>query len=107
MDEKGFVEFDTEANVVELGDAAEDLDIYLEVTDEYDLPWSAYYQGLAGISAVLVALSWASVFPFVAISNQGWVAFVIISLTMFALAHTVVTHFMRLGRDGKPPRLKP
>ena len=103
MDEKGIVRFDTGDGVVELDEAAEDLDIYLEVTDGYDLPWSAYYLGLAGISAVLVALSWAGIAPFASIPNEGWVVFVITTLTLFAAAHTVVTHFMRLGCDGEPP----
>jgi hypothetical protein len=106
MEEKGVVEFDTGESVVELGDAASDIDIYLEVTDQYEFPWSAYYLGFAGISALLVSLSWAGVPLFASVSNQGWIAFMLTALTLFAFGHTVYTHIMRLGESGAPPDMK-
>lgn len=106
MDEKQVVNFDDRAGVVELGEAAKEVDVYMEVTGEHDVPWSLFYLGLAGIGAALVVLSWAGVAPFAGISNAGWVAFLLTALTLSALAHTVLTRRMRLGRDGPPPELR-
>jgi len=103
MDEKGIVEFDERAGVVELGDDASEVDIYLEVTDRYDVPWSLYYLGLTGVGTALAALSWAGVGPFGGVSDAGLVAFVLTALGLSALAHTAITRKMRLGREGPPP----
>ena len=103
MDEKGIVEFEQDGGVVELGEAAEDVDVYIEVTEAYDLPWSFYYLGLASIGTVLVTLSWLGFAPFAAVPNAGWVAFLLTTLTLSAVAHTALTREMRLGRDGDPP----
>ncbi len=105
LDEKEIISFDPCECVVELDEAATDVDIYLEVTNRYDVPWSMYYLGLAGVSILCVGLSWVGIAPFAKITYQGWIAFILTALLLFALAHTVVTHFMRLGREGKPPEL--
>lgn len=103
MDEKGVVDFEQEEGVIELGEAAEDVDVYMEVTDEYDLPWSFYYLGLGCIGTVLVTLSWLGFEPFAAVPDTGWVAFVLTALLLSASVHTSLTRKMRLGRDGEPP----
>jgi len=106
MEERGIVEFDDNEGVIQLGEAAEDLDIYLEVTEGRDPPWSVYYLGLAGICAALVVLSWAGVAPLASIPNGAWIAFVLTTLTVFAVTHTVLTRNMRLGSEGVPPKKK-
>ncbi len=103
MDEKGIVRFERDGGVVELGETAEDIDIYMEITEQYDLPWSFYYLALASIGTVLVTLSWLGFPPFAAVPDAGWVAFVLTTLTLSAVAHTALTRKMRLGRDGDPP----
>ena len=103
MDETGIVAFDQRAGVVELGERAEEVDIYLEVTERYDVPWSLYYLGLTGVGTALAALSWAGVGPFAGVSDAGLVAFVLTALGLSALAHTAITRKMRLGREGPPP----
>ena len=106
MDEKGIVDFDEQTGLVELDEAVEDVDIYLEVTEKHDLPWSVYYLGLAAISSIFVTLSWSGVPPFRHIPNAGWVVFLLTTLALFALAHIVLTRRMRVGGDGKPPEMK-
>jgi hypothetical protein len=106
LDEKGVVEFDTDAGEVALGEAADDIDIYLEITEGRDLPWSAYYLGLAGVSALLVGLSWVGIPPFASVPDQGWLVFSVVTLSIFALAHTIVTRRMRLGSGSSPPELR-
>jgi hypothetical protein len=103
MDEKGVVNFEQDGGVIELGEAAEDVDVYMEVTEEYDIPWSFYYLGLGCIGTTLVTLSWLGFAPFAAVPNAGWVAFVLTALLLSASAHTALTRKMRLGCDGVPP----
>ena len=103
LEEKGIVDVDERSGTVALGAAAEDVDVYMEVTEKYDFPWSFYYLGLAGIGAVLVSLSWLGVPPVATVPDAGWVAFLLTTLTVSALAHTVLVSRMRLGREGPPP----
>ena len=106
MDETGVVEFDDRAGEVELTDAAEELDIYLEVVDRYDIPWSFYYIGFSAIGTILVTLSWLDVAPFGAIPAAGWTVFLLAALLVSSLSHYVLTRRMRLGRGDTPPEVK-
>jgi hypothetical protein len=103
MDKKGVVNFEQEQGIIELGEAAEDVDVYMEVTKRFDLPWSFYYLALGCIGTVLVTLSWLGFEPFATVPDAGWVAFVLTALLVSASVHTTLTRKMRLGRDGKPP----
>lgn len=107
MDEKGIVDFDEQTGLIELDEAIESVDIYLEVTEKYDLPWSVYYFGLAAISSILVTLSWVGVAPFHSIPNAGWVVFLLTTLGLFSVAHIAFTRRMRVGTDDKPPEIEP
>lgn len=103
MDGMGVVEFDDRAGVVELGPAAEDLDVYLEVVQGRDIPWSLFYVGLATLNLAMLAAVGLGVPLLTAIPDIGWAAF---SATMFlfaGLCHYVVNRReMRLGTDGAP-----
>lgn len=103
MHEKNIVNFDDRGGVVELGEGAQDVDIYMEVTDKYDVPWSYYYLGLTGIGTVLFSMSWLGFPPFASLPDAGWVAFLLTALALSAIAHTILTRRMRVGNEGKPP----
>jgi hypothetical protein len=103
MDEKGIVEFDDRAGTVELGAAAADLDVYMEVTEGRDPPWSVYYVGLAAVGLAGVGGSWLGAPALAGVSNAAWIAFLLVSFGLLSLAHTAVTRRMRIGSDGAPP----
>ena len=105
MDETGVVEFDRRAGEVHITDAAQELDIYLEVVDEYDIPWSFYYIGFSAIGTVLVVLSALDIGPFGAIPYAGWTMFLLAALFVSSLSHFVLTRRNRLGTGGSPPEV--
>jgi len=105
MDETGAVEFDQRAGEVELTDAAEELDLYLEVVDRYDIPWSFYYIAFSAVGAILVTFSWLHIGPFGTVPYAGWTVFLLVSLFVSALSHYVLTRRMRLGAGETPPEV--
>ncbi|WP_324663586.1 DUF7344 domain-containing protein [Haloarcula sediminis] len=105
MDETGIIEFDQRAGEVSITDAAQDLDIYLEVVDTYDIPWSFYYIGFSAIGTILVTLSWLDIAPFAAIPYVGWTVFLLAALLVSSVSHYVLTRRNRLGTGESPPEV--
>ena len=104
LDDKQVVEFDERAGEVELTEHADDLDVYLEVIESDDVPWSQYYLGLTAVNAILVAGAVVDLSPLTLVPDIGWAVFV---LTTFALSAALHTYYglseMRLGESGDPP----
>jgi hypothetical protein len=48
----------------------------------------------------------AGMAPFDAVPGTGWAVFLVTSLLVSALAHTVLTHRMRLGSGDAPPEVR-
>ena len=103
MDGLGLVDYDDDAGTVALGDAIEDLDIYLEIVPESDVPWSTYYVGLAVANLVVIGLAWFDVTPFSAVPDLGWAVFVLVTFGASAFVQTLSARRMRLGDEGPPP----
>lgn len=106
MDEQGIVTYDDRAGEVELTNHGDELDVYLEVVDGRDIPWSQYYLGLSAVNAALIVAVGADVWPMTLLPDLAWGAFVVTTLLVSALAHTVHDSSMRLGTDDKPPELR-
>lgn len=106
MDEAELLEYDRRAGTVELTERADDLDLYMEVINSYDIPWSLYYVGLSVIGIVMIGAGSVGVPPFDAVPGTGWAVFLVTSLLFSALAHTVLTRRMRLGSDDAPPEVR-
>jgi len=106
LDDLGVVEFDSGTGTVTLTDRAAALDIYLDVVDGYDVPWSVYYLGLAVVSGLFASLAWVGVPPFAAVSFAGWTAFVVVALTVSSTVHLLQARGMRLGADTEPPEVQ-
>jgi hypothetical protein len=106
MAKMGAVEFDERAGEIELGPAAEELDIYLEVVRGRDIPWSQLYLGLGVVNLALLAAVAVDTVPLTLIPDIGWAAF---SATMFlvtALCHYVLNRReMLLGNNETPPEV--
>ncbi|WP_236044762.1 DUF7344 domain-containing protein [Haloarcula nitratireducens] len=105
MDDTGVVDFDRRAGEVTLTDAAADLDIYLEVVDRYDVPWSSYYLGFTLFGTALVSLSWLELAPFAAVPFAGWTVFLLGVFLVSSVSHFLLSRRMRLGVDEKPPEV--
>jgi hypothetical protein len=104
MDDSGVVDFDDREGVIEPGPAADDLDIYLEVVQGNEIPWSVYYAALALLNAGIVALAMLGVPPLTTLSPDGVAVFVVTTFLVTACAHVYITHTeMRLGQSTQPP----
>jgi len=103
MDEMDVVEFDEREGAVAIGPAAEDLDIYLEVVQGRDIPWSLFYLLLGVVNAVIVGAAALGTPVLAAIPTSGWSVFVVTTFLVTSLAHVYLTRTeMRLG-EGDPP----
>lgn len=52
LDSLNIIRYDDTAKTVELGDHAQELDVYLEVVEHGDLSWSEYYLGVVVLGLV-------------------------------------------------------
>jgi hypothetical protein len=103
LDEAAVVTFDHQHGVVEVGPAAADLDIYLEVVERRDVPWSVFYLGLTLLNLLVFSASVLGLSPLVGVPGVGVAVFVVTTYLVAALAHVYVTRSeMRLGAGEKP-----
>lgn len=108
MDDLGVVAFDDREGVATLTDTAEQLDIYFEVVDKRDIPWSAFYLLLVVVNAGILALGVLGVTPFGTIPDIGWAVFVLTTFFIASVSHLYVTRTeMRLGEQDSPPDVSP
>ena len=107
MDDKGVVEFDDREGVIELTPAAEQMDVYLEVVEGNDVPWSQYYLGLAAVNLGLLVAAMAGTYPLRLVPDGGWGLFVVTTFLISALVHTYYSRTeMRLGDAETPPEVE-
>ena len=106
MEKLDLVIFDQRDAEVELTEAAADVDLYLEVVGERDVPWSLYYLGVGGLAGG-VMLGHALDLPLLAgLGDIDLAVFTVIAIATMALIHTYYTRRMRLGTDGQPPEVE-
>lgn len=104
--EKGVVEYDDEANVVEPTAALADLDIYIEVLRGREIPWSQYYLGIAGLSIALLLAVATGVPGFALLEPIDVSAFTVTAFGVSAAIHYYYGERARLGNEEKPPELR-
>ncbi len=105
LDETGLVEFNRTKGVVEPTQAIDNVDVYLDVVEGTEIPWSEYYIGLSSVAASLLAAVWIGAWPFVLLSDLAWTLAIVVAFAFSALAHKYYTAQMKIGRNEKPPEL--
>jgi DNA-binding transcriptional ArsR family regulator len=103
LDDAGIVDYDRDRGTVALDDAAHELEVYMEIVPEKELPWSVYYLGLAAFSLVLVPFFWLDVFPFAGVPDVALAALVAVAFAVSAALQTYYSGDGRLGTAGPPP----
>lgn len=103
LDDAGIVNFDKRAGTVEPTESLRNIDIYAEIVEEGEFPWSQYYLGLSTITLALMAAVWANVYPLAALPDIAWGIFCAVSFTVSAIVHVVMTRKMKLGGKPEPP----
>ncbi|WP_323674399.1 hypothetical protein [Halorubellus sp. PRR65] len=104
LDDTGLVE--TERREVELTERAAELDVYLELVDGRDIPWSEYYLGIGALGAAVTAVTALNVGPFAGIPDVGAGLFLSVTLLVSACANHYYQGANRLGEREKPPELR-
>jgi len=106
LDRNRVVEYDDRRGSVELTGNATDLDVYLDVVEAGDVPWSLYYVGLSGLSLALLGVVALGIYPLTLVPGLVWGVFVAALFGMSALAHAYHDRRMHLGAEGPPPDLR-
>jgi Fe2+ or Zn2+ uptake regulation protein len=107
MEDQQVVEFDRRDGTVHLSERAGDLDVYLEVVEGDDIPWSQYYLGLGAVNLALLTAALVNAYPFALIPIGSLAVFSITTFLVSAIVHTYISHSeMRLGREDRPPELE-
>jgi len=101
LDRAGMVDFDD--RTVELTDNISELEIYLDVVPKNSIPWSTYYLGLAALASIVIAGLWLEWIPTETVPELGWATLVVALFAASAIAHTVQSRQLRLGKMDKPP----
>lgn len=105
MDRAGIVEYDKNRGTIEPTAALEDVDVYMDVVEGKEIPWSEYYLGLSGVAIAIVAAVWMGVWPFVLLPELAWTLAIVVAFTFSAIAHKYYTAEMKVGHATKPPEL--
>jgi len=106
LEDNGVIEYDAEANIVEPTAALNDLDIYVEVLQGREIPWSQYYLGLAGLAGAALLAVEVGVPGFTALGPLSVAVFTVTAFLVSSLAHYYYGEHGRLGSEKKPPELR-
>jgi hypothetical protein len=104
LEDTGLVNY--HRGTAELTDRADELDVYLEVVSDRDIPWSRYYLALGAVCTALVAAAWIGAPGIAALSGNGVAAFVSVAFTVSATAHVLTQRQDRVGRTAVPPEVQ-
>ncbi|MFB6107527.1 MAG: hypothetical protein ABEJ82_01640 [Haloplanus sp.] len=103
LERTGMVTFDPESGRVEPTGAVDDIDIYLEIVNADEIPWSQYYLFVAVIGCGLLAALWVGLPPFANVSTLVWMTLVVGLFAASALVHGYVS--TRLDGPVEPPEI--
>lgn len=76
LNDADIVDYDRDRGTVALGEAAWELDVYMEAVPTKGVSCSVYSLGLAALSLLLVPFVWLDVFPFAGVPDVALAAFV-------------------------------
>lgn len=107
MDRAGVVRYDPDRGTVELTDAIDAFDIYLDVVPTSDLNWGEFYLGLGAIGTALGAVVWLEVFPFALLPPSGHLCLFGLTVLLVGVVHTYQRRRARVGDGDLPPELTP
>ncbi|RLM71363.1 hypothetical protein DVK05_01500 [Halorubrum sp. Atlit-8R] len=106
MDDAGVVEFNKDRGIVEPTPALQNVDLYMDVVEGKEIPWSDYYLGLSGVAAALTGAVWLDAWPFVLLPDMAWAVAIVVAFAFSAVVHKYYTAEMRVGEPGEPPELR-
>ena len=102
LDEAGIVDYDRDEGTVTLADRATDLDVYLELVGQQDIPWCDFYLGLSAVASLFVVAAWLGVYPFTALPDLLLAGGVVGLFALFAGIHSRRARRNHVGGDDAP-----
>jgi len=105
MDEAGVVVFNKDRGVVEPTPALQNVDLYMDVVEGKEIPWSTYYLGLSGVAAALTGAVWLGAWPFTVLPDMAWTVAIVVAFAFSAITHKYYTAEMKVGEPDEPPEL--
>ncbi|WP_435072865.1 DUF7344 domain-containing protein [Halorubrum sp. HHNYT27] len=105
MDDVGVVEFNKARGVIEPTPALQNVDLYMDVVEGREIPWSTYYLGLSGVTVALTGAVWLEAWPFVLLPDMAWTVAIVVAFAFSAITHKYYTAEMKVGESEDPPGL--
>ena len=105
MDDAGVVDFDKDRGTIEPTPALTDVDLYMDVVEGKEIPWSTYYLGLSGVAVALTGAVWLGAWPFVLLPDMAWTLAIVVAFAFSAITHKYYTAEMKVGEPEEPPEL--
>ncbi len=105
MDDAGVLEFNKDRGIVEPTPALTDIDVYMDVVEGKEIPWSTYYLGLSGVAVALVGAVWLGAWPFTLLPDMAWTVAIVVAFAFSAITHKYYTAEMKVGEPEEPPEL--
>jgi hypothetical protein len=102
LHDAGVVEYDRDRGTITLADGAAELDIYLDVVSENDIPWSDFYLGLSAVALALVVAAWVDIGPLAAIPDIAYAASLSLLFTAASIVHAYYTRRTQVGGTSSP-----
>ena len=97
MVDADMVRYERRDGMVELAFDSDSIDIYLDIVDSDNIPWSKYYAGLSVLAAGLVVCIVAGVPPFSLLGNVVSLVVVVGVFVLSSAAHLYLDSKHRLG----------
>lgn len=105
MDDAGIVAYDKDRGVIEPKPALEDAEVYMDIVQGREIPWSEYYLGLSGVAAALVAAVWMGAWPLSVLPEIAWMTGIVAAFAVSSAVHTYFARETRIGSTEDPPEL--
>ncbi|MFB6134359.1 MAG: hypothetical protein ABEJ55_05170 [Halanaeroarchaeum sp.] len=106
MDDAGIVAYDKDRGVIEPKPALEDAEVYMDIVQGREIPWSEYYLGLSGVAAALVAAVWVGAWPLSALPEMAWMTGIVAAFAVSSTVHTYYAKETRIGSADDPPEMR-
>ena len=88
LEEAGIIECDRKT--IEPTERLEDLEFYLEVVPEDEIPWAQYYLGLAGVGSVAVLGAFFNIYP---VPDLLIATLLVVAFAFSAMGHIYQTQY--------------
>ncbi|USZ67670.1 hypothetical protein NGM10_13145 [Halorussus salilacus] len=105
LDDASIVEYNQNRGIVELSDASEQLDVYLDLDAQPDIPWCNWYLGLAVAGLGVLTAAWLGLPPFSLVADVLLATLIVAAYAAVALAHVYFTRHAAAANEA-PPELQ-